>query len=190
VLAIVPVKDLEGAKSRLAPLLAPAERRALALAMLDRVLAACAEADAVHSALVVTPDPSLAVGHDVLVDEGVGHAPAVAAALADPRAAGGALVVMADCPLASAASLDALVEAARPLALVAAQDGGVNAFALRDPRSFAPVLGVPGAATLTVARARAAGLDLAVVDDPLLAFDVDLPEDLVRFEEQRGICAG
>ena len=189
-LAIVPVKGLEGAKSRLAPLLAPAERRALALAMLERVLAACAEADGVDSALVVTPDPSLAAGHDVLVDAGVGHARAVAAALDDPRAARGALVVMADCPLVIASSLDALVEAARPLALVPAEDGGVNALALREPRSFMPVLGVPGAAALNVARARAAGVELAVVDDPLLAFDVDRPEDLVRLEEQLRIPAG
>ena len=38
--AVVPVKDLDGAKQRLAGLLPPTQRRALAAAMLEDVLAA------------------------------------------------------------------------------------------------------------------------------------------------------
>ncbi|MGH3022685.1 MAG: NTP transferase domain-containing protein, partial [Gaiellaceae bacterium] len=133
-LGIVPVKGLDGAKTRLAPRLSGAERAKLVVEMLDRVLAACQEAGAIERTLLVTPDPALARGRaDVLVDGGTGHADALALALADPRAAGGALVVMADCPLVTAEALDALVEAARPLALAPARDGGVNALALRSP---------------------------------------------------------
>ncbi len=176
VLGIVPVKGLDGAKTRLAPRLSEPERARLVVEMLDRVLAACREAGAIDRTLLVTPDRALAHGRaDVLVDAGTGHADALALALADPRAAGGALVVMADCPLATAEALDALAGAARPLALARAHDGGVNALALRSPNGFRPRFGVPAATT--VAEARAAGLEAAVLDDPLLALDVDRPED-------------
>jgi 2-phospho-L-lactate guanylyltransferase (CobY/MobA/RfbA family) len=87
----------------------------------------------------------------------------------------GALVVMADCPLVEPESLDALVAAAWPLSLVPARDGGVNALALRNPAEFRPVFGVP--VEETVARARAAGIEPAILDDEGLSLDVDLPED-------------
>jgi 2-phospho-L-lactate guanylyltransferase len=177
VLAVVPVKGREGAKSRLAPLLPPEERMRLVLEMLERVLRACAAASAIEETLLVTPDPSVAPpGVAVLVDAGTGHADAVAAALADGRARGGVVVVMADCPLVRPESLDALAEAARPFALAPARDGGVNAIALRDPSAFAPRFGV--SAEEMAAAARAAGIEPAVVADPGLALDVDRPEDL------------
>jgi len=185
VLAIVPVQRLERAKSRLAPALGDEARAALVVGMLDVVLEACRTAASVDAVLIVTPDVGLARGAEVLRDDGVGHAAALASALADPRAAGGALIVMADCPLATAASLDALVAAARPVALVAGEDGGLNALALADPALLRPVFGVPDAAALTVARARAAGIEPVVLADPALAFDVDLPADLARVPELR-----
>jgi len=176
VLAIVPFRGPEGAKTRLAAVLPPEERTRLALEMLERVLVACEGASSIRRTLLVTPDPSARrSGVDVLVDEGTGHAAAVALALADSRAQDGAVVVMADCPLVEAESLDALVAAARPLALVPARDGGVNALALRDPAAFRPLFGVP--ATDTVAHARAAGIEPAILEDERLSLDVDRPED-------------
>jgi 2-phospho-L-lactate guanylyltransferase len=183
-LAIVPVKGLDGAKTRLEPLLSSDERGRLVVAMLEDVLDACAESSAVERTLLVTPDPSIApVGVDVLVDEGRGHAPALAQALADPRAAGGAIVVMADCPLVQPESLDALAAAADPIALVASADGGTNALALTDPSLVEPAFGIPRSAAVTVERARSAGFEPAVLDDPLLALDVDRPEDVARFHQ-------
>jgi 2-phospho-L-lactate guanylyltransferase len=179
VLAIVPFKGLDGAKTRLAAVLTSEERARLAAEMLERVLAACADAASIRRTLLVTPDQSMAAdGVDVLVDGGTGHADAVALALADPRARSGALVVMADCPLVEAESLDALVEAARPLALAPAHDGGVNALALRPVDGFVPRFGVPAGTML--AAARAAQLVPAIVRDDRLAFDVDRPADLAR----------
>ena len=193
-LAIVPVKGLNGAKTRLVPLLSPDERAELVRGMLAAVLAACAEGKFVSSTLVVTPEPELApAGVEVLLDPGEGHAAALASALADRRAANGALVVMADCPFATGRSLDRLVAAAAPVALVPALDGGLNALALSSPRLFEPVFGVPDAATRTIERARTAGLEPALVDEPGLAFDVDRPVDLKRFHDgilsRAGACA-
>jgi 2-phospho-L-lactate/phosphoenolpyruvate guanylyltransferase len=194
VLAIVPVKGLNGAKTRLVPLLSPDERAELVRGMLAAVLTACAESESVLSTLVVTPEPELApVGIEVLQDSGHGHAAAVASALADRRAANGALVVMADCPLATGGSLDRLARAAAPVALVPALDGGLNALALSSPSLFEPVFGVPDAALRTVERARVAGIESAVVDEPVLAFDVDRPSDLKRLHRgilsRAGACA-
>jgi 2-phospho-L-lactate guanylyltransferase (CobY/MobA/RfbA family) len=144
--------------------------------MLERVLHACAEAKSIKRTLLVTPDPSVAPeGVEILCDAGTGHADAVALALRDPRTRTGALVVMADCPLVRPASLDALASAAAPVALAPSRDGGVNALALREVNGFVPPFGVPMEETLVAARA--AGLVTAVVDDPLLALDVDRPED-------------
>jgi 2-phospho-L-lactate guanylyltransferase len=180
VLAIVPVKGLDESKSRLAPVLSPTERQTLVLEMLDCVLEACTEAESISAVLVVTPDERIASADDVLIDTGAGHAPAIAQALRDPRAAGGAVVIMGDCPLALPDALDRLAEAAQPVALAPASDGGLNALALRDPLAFEPVFGVPQSARLTAERAQAAGLDALVLDEPLLAFDVDHPADLER----------
>ena len=175
-LAIVPVKGLDGAKTRLAPRLSTDERARLVASMLDRVLTACSRADAIERTLLVTPDRSLKRdGVELLADSGTGHADAVALALADPRAAAGALVVMGDCPLVTARSLDTLAAAARPLALAPARDGGVNALALTHLNGFLPRFGVPLETTL--AEARAAGLDPVIVEDPALALDIDRPED-------------
>jgi 2-phospho-L-lactate guanylyltransferase (CobY/MobA/RfbA family) len=83
---------------------------------------------------------------------------------------------MADCPHVTPQALDALVDAARPVALAPSRDGGVNAVALQDPAVFRPPFGVP--AEITIQRAREAGLEPAILNDPSLAHDVDRPEDL------------
>ena len=55
--AVVPVKDLQHAKQRLAGVLAAAERQALFAAMLEDVLAALAASAGLAGMLVVTRDP-------------------------------------------------------------------------------------------------------------------------------------
>jgi 2-phospho-L-lactate guanylyltransferase len=180
VLAIVPVKGREG-KNRLDGLLQADERARLVEAMLADVLAACGDARSVERTLVVTPEPGLAPeGTEVLVDAGDGHAAALVQALADERAGDGALVVMADCALVTPDALDRLAAAADPVALAPAQDGGVNALALREPVAFRPAWGIRDAAARTVDRAREAGVTVTVVDDPALGFDVDRPVDVWR----------
>ena len=86
-----------------------------------------------------------------------------------------------------AARSTALARAATPVALVPAVDGGLNALALSSPDLFQPVFGVPDAAARTIESARVAGIEPAVVDEPLLAFDVDRPSDLKRLH--RGILS-
>lgn len=180
VLAIVPVNSPSSAKRRLETLLTPRQRADLVRAMLTDVLDACNRARSVDSVLVVTPDPELCpAGVEALIDPGHGHAAAIAAALGR-RPEAGAVVVMADCPLVLPETLDELCDAARPLALCPAQDGGTNALALCPADAIEPVFGVPGGALLNVARAREHGHAAVVIDDPLVALDLDTPEDVRR----------
>ena len=55
--AIVPIKELDGAKQRLASLLSPAQRRALIEVMMGEVLNAVAGARDLVGIIVVTCDP-------------------------------------------------------------------------------------------------------------------------------------
>jgi 2-phospho-L-lactate guanylyltransferase (CobY/MobA/RfbA family) len=147
--------------------------------MLERVLGACAGASSIRRTLLVTPEPAAWSGDiEVLLDSGTGHADAVTLALGDARAREGALVVMADCPLVDPSALDELVSVAQPFALVPADDGGVNAVALRSVNGFRPRFAVP--ADAMIAAARKAGIEPAIVADARLAFDVDRPADLER----------
>lgn len=183
-LAIVPVNSPLAAKRRLESLLTVDQRASLVTAMLADVIAACKRARSIDEVLVVTPDPALVPpGVAILRDRGLGHAEALAQALADPRAAGGALVLMADCPLVRAETLDLLSARARPVALSPAQDGGTNAAALCPPDAVEPAFGVADGARVTIERARRRGFSVAVVDDPLLALDVDEPADAYRVLE-------
>ena len=178
-LAIVPFKGLNGAKTRLAGALSEEDRARLALEMLNRVLEACEGASSIERTLLVTPEPGAAPeGVSVLVDHATGHADAIDLGLAEARPDEAILVVMADCPLTDAHALDALAEAAHPLALVPARDGGVNALALQELARFRPRFGVP--AEEMVAAARAAGLEPTIAHDERLSLDVDRPEDLAH----------
>ena len=56
--AVVPVKEITDAKQRLAAVLSAAQRRELALAMLEDVLAALAGVRELAGMLVVTVDPA------------------------------------------------------------------------------------------------------------------------------------
>jgi len=183
VLAVIPVNSPFSAKRRLEPLLSREQRSELVLAMLADVVGACRTSRSVDEILVVSPNPAVAPeGAGILVDGGHGHAAAVAAALAT-QPAGGVLVVMADCPLVRPEILDVLCDSADPVALCPAQDGGTNALALREPGAVEPAFGEKAGARVVVERARAAGLDPVVVEDELLALDVDRPEDVERVLE-------
>ena len=177
VLAIVPVKDLGGAKTRLAPILSADARARLVLEMLDRVLAACGEADAIARTLLVTPDPSLAPdGVDVLVDAGTrarrrGH-PGARGRRELPTGRSWSWRTAPSSPRSRSTRSPPPRDRwrSRP-----ARDGGVNAVALRTVNGFRPLFGVP--VETMVEAGRAAGLDPVLVDDPALALDVDRPED-------------
>src|SRR5215218_3580406 len=121
------VVPFRSGKTRLA--LPSREREALALEMLEAVVAA---AGAAGRTLLVTDDATLAVrfGVEHVADPGGGQGAAVAAAIARAESLP-VVVVNADLPLATGEDISALAAAAP--ALVAARDGTTNALALTDP---------------------------------------------------------
>ena len=127
--------------------------------------------------LVVTDDPTVVAGHaEVVLDPGGGLGAAVGAGLS--RVTGHALVVNADLPAATDASIRRLADAG--LALVEAPDGTTNALSLPDPSVFAPLYG-PGSA----ARFRAHA-PFATVSIPELEADIDSDADLERLARSLG----
>src|SRR5947207_170667 len=150
----IPMKDLVNAKQRLVSALGAEERRALAAAMLEDVLAAVADAmlDAVW---IVTRDAEAAAiarrfGATVVTEpENRGHTAAVADA--QRRAHGEGVAVFAtipgDVPCVTAAEVDALVSAvpATPgAALAPSRSGlGTNGVAPAPPDALALRFGQP-----------------------------------------------
>jgi 2-phospho-L-lactate/phosphoenolpyruvate guanylyltransferase len=193
---LVPLKALAAAKGRLGPWLSPLERRLLAVAMFEDVVAALQAVTGLEAPVVVSPDREVwrraeAIGCRVVeepaggsgglegsppVDRGSGGLnAALALAAAGFADADGLLVVAADLPLASASSIGRALAAAAaaPVVVVPSHDGdGTNVLAWREPRSFAPRFGPDSAA-------RHLSVPGAVrLDDQRLALDVDTVEDL------------
>jgi 2-phospho-L-lactate/phosphoenolpyruvate guanylyltransferase len=178
---LVPVKALAEAKGRLAPEVGPLQRRLLAIAMFEDVVAALQAVPGLDRPVVVSPDREVWRRADALgcrvVEEPPGAGDlngALAAAAAAATNGSALLVVAADLPLASAAGLERVLAAATaPVAVVPSHDGGgTNVLAWLDPASFAPSFGPASAA-------RHLAVPGAVrVDEPGLALDVDTADDL------------
>jgi 2-phospho-L-lactate guanylyltransferase len=188
IVAAVPVKDLVDAKQRLAAVLTPAERRALARAMLGDVLRALAGAR-LDRVWVVTKDPEAAalagaLGAEPLAEvENRGHTAAVAAAQAAARARGARafLTVPGDVPCVTSDELRALAAGATtaPAAVFTPSRSGrgTNGVALAPPDAMPLRFGEPSFDD-HLAAARGLGLAPRVLPLPGLALDVDAPEDL------------
>jgi 2-phospho-L-lactate guanylyltransferase len=178
---LVPVKALAEAKGRLAPEVGPLQRRLLAIAMFEDVVAALQAVPGLERPVVVSPDREVwrradAMGCRVVEEPpGAGDLNGALSAAAAAATNGSALlVVAADLPLASVAGLERVLAAATaPVAVVPSHDGGgTNVLAWRDPASFAPSFGPASAA-------RHLAVPGAVrVDEPGLALDVDTADDL------------
>jgi 2-phospho-L-lactate guanylyltransferase len=186
--AAVPVKEFVGAKQRLAALLTPQQRQALAAAMLEDVLAALA-ATPLAGIMVNTVDPvatGLARRYGALVvTDGArdGHTGAVMAMarILDAEGRAGMLTVPGDIPRVTSAEIAAVIEARRPapsLTIVPAHDErGSNAMLCSPPTVMTLRFGddsfLPHLAT-----ARALGIEPTIVKLPGIALDIDQPADL------------
>jgi 2-phospho-L-lactate guanylyltransferase len=190
--AVVPIKEFDGAKQRLAPLLSPAHRRALIEVMMGEVLEAVAGAKRLAGILVVTRDPQATalaarLGARV-VTEGArdGHTGSVTAgsALLAREGRGGMMTVPADIPAATADELDAVLAAHKPgpsfTISPAHDDLGSNAVICSPPDSV-PLRFGDNSYFPHLDAARGCGIEPTILRQPGIAMDIDHPVDLAAF---------
>jgi len=195
IVAIVPVRSLSGAKSRLGEPLDPEERADLILAMLRRTVTAALASRSLDGVAVVSQDADLleqarTMGAASLLQESDGLNEGLAETRDSACAEATALLVLpADLPAVSAAAIDRLAEAAgeaasrapdRPVVvLVSDRHGtGTNALLVAPPDTI-PFRFGEGSRAAHAAEAASAGATYVELGGPL-SFDVDTPEDLLE----------
>jgi 2-phospho-L-lactate guanylyltransferase len=192
--AVLPLKDLVKAKSRLSGILAPFERRALMQAMVEDVLTSLALVSELEGVLVVSDDPSAEllahkyglqwVAESRLGRPGLNGSVAAATALLAERGASDFMVLHGDIPLLRPADLRQLLEAyaAADVDVVIAPDlshDGTNIMLLPAAAELPFCYGTASCVAHT-RLAQERGLRVRLVESEFTGLDVDEPEDLLR----------
>ena len=175
---LVPVKRFADAKRRLADAVPPSERAALAREMADAVLRAARPLPVA----VVCDDVDVADwarGHGALVvwEPGRGLNGAVEAGVDELGALGVARVVVAHGDLPYASRLADLAPGSGVVLVPDRRRDGTNVAVVPAHAGFRFSYG-PGSFDRHLEEAGRLGLAVSIVEDPLLAFDVDWPADL------------
>jgi 2-phospho-L-lactate guanylyltransferase len=192
--AVVPVKETATAKQRLAAALSQPLRTALALAMLEDVLAALAGARGLAGITVLTVDETaqhLAQRYGATISTDTcrdGHTAAVMTAAHRLARTGDAmLTIPGDVPLVTSAEiervLDAHLSGSRFVIVPARDERGSNAI-LAAPADAVPLRFGEDSFFPHLAAARACGIEPAVLPLPGIGLDIDTPEDLAAFLAQ------
>ncbi|MCX2981857.1 2-phospho-L-lactate guanylyltransferase [Halieaceae bacterium IMCC14734] len=192
--AVLPLKDLVKAKSRLSGVLAPFERRVLMQAMVEDVLTALASVAELEGVLVVSDDPSAEllahkyglewVAEARLGAPGLNGSVAAATAMLAERGVTDFMVLHGDIPLLCAADLQQLlaVYASSDTDIVIAPDlnrDGTNIMVLPAAAELPFCYGQASCAAHT-RLAEERGLSVRLVESERTGLDVDEPEDLLR----------
>jgi 2-phospho-L-lactate guanylyltransferase len=197
----VPVKSLERSKSRLAGWLSPLERGALTLAMLEDVLDV-AQATAGWEVWVISPDETvLEVAARRRARAVVEARPGLTAAVRQVEALAVAegvqalAVLAADLPLLTPQALSAALRTLGSVVIGRSAREGTSLLLRRPPRAIPARFG-EDSFRRHLELARAKGLPVSVVERPELAFDLDLPSDILtlladgRRGRTREVCLG
>jgi len=207
VVALVPIRGLEGAKARLGEALDAEERRALVERLLDDTVAAALETPGVVAVAVVSPDPEALARAERLGAHGIpqgggglNEGLAEGRAWAEEAGADAVLVVPGDLPAVTGAELARVVGGARALAASEAAGGnaagsataalvalvtdqartGTNVLLVVPPRAI-PFRFGEGSRAAHAEAARRAGATYLEIGGPL-ALDLDTPDDLLAAE--------
>jgi len=189
--ALIPLKRLTLAKSRLAGVLSPAERRQLALAMASHVIEVVSRQ--VDEAILLATEPVAAFSHiPLMLDaaDGLNDSLQRAAQELNARPGDGLLVVFADLPLLEPADVTALIAAsAGGLAIAPDRLGvGVNAVGYRQPLDLQFCFG-PDSRRRFEAEARRLGRAPMLVERSGLGLDIDDETSLSIYQRLLGLPA-
>ena len=190
IVAVVPVGELERAKSRLGEVLDAEERRDLVIALLQRTLAATRDTPRIAQTLVVTPDDEVtsiarAAGARVIrqTDRGLNHGLDDARRAAVDDGATALLVLPADLPGVTPPAIEAVLttlddERTPLVAIVPDRHGrGTNSLLLSPPGVIDFAFGGDSRVAHRHA-ADAASTRVVELGGPM-SLDVDTPEDLL-----------
>ncbi len=192
---LVPVKNLDGVKQRLASVLDPGERRRLVRTMLADVASALAPLTPVAPVILVSGDPwarqfARRQGWEILVESAqASKSDSVdwASGILQGRGFTAVLRLPGDIPLIRADDVRLLIEPrseASGAVIVPSADGtGTNAL-LRSPPGLFPSRFGPGSFRLHRAEAKQRGVTCKVVHNSRIALDLDTPADLIEFVRQ------
>jgi 2-phospho-L-lactate guanylyltransferase len=183
--ALVPLKRLDYAKTRLASVLDPATRVRVMRALLDHTLAQVKASPSIRSVTLVS---SAAEAQSIAAEHGVAHFDdrglpwndALAAAIAEAVGGDAVAIVSADVPLLTVDDVERFVAGLTEQGAVIARatDAGTNGVAMRPAGGMPTTFGVKGSAARHAELAEGSGLTPVVVDIPGLAHDLDTAEDL------------
>ncbi|MDE2820638.1 MAG: 2-phospho-L-lactate guanylyltransferase [Chloroflexota bacterium] len=193
--AIVPVKPLKNAKSRLSAVLSPEQRYELAGAMFRHVLSVLGTVPEVSGALVISRDTkALAIAREMgaktIQESAISDLnPALmrATMILKSWRVDAVLILPADLPFVHADDIQALIELGRNRSIVIATDhngDGTNALLARPPGLIQFDYG-PGSYQRHIASAQGAGLEVMTYHSDRLASDIDVPADLERYRRMR-----
>lgn len=196
--ALVPLKNLAEAKSRLAPAADAETRRSLVLAMAEDVLSTLAGVRAIDRIVLVSNEPEagsllrpdgrpLERSHAIEVfysadQEGLNRELEQAAAYAASQGAERALILHADLPWLEQAAVERFIAQCPEAGTCLARDRigtGTNAVLAPLPLPIPLVFGVESLPKFRV-EAEARNVKIEIFDDPALAQDIDRPEDFER----------
>jgi 2-phospho-L-lactate guanylyltransferase len=182
--AVIPVKRLSEAKSRLSSRLSAHERALLVTALLRRTIRVLNQIEAIDRIGVATEERELVESfHEVdwLPDTGgLNPSLAHAASWATSMHARSVLMLPCDLPLLDGSDVRALLVAggtAPNITIAPTQDGGTGAILLTPPGVIAPAFG-PDSFRRHVEDARAARISLHTVVRQGFSRDLDSTEDL------------
>ena len=187
--AVIPAKNLDGVKQRLAPVLAEEERRALFQTMLMDVLGAVTAVSELAGVMVVTGDAAVAARArearaEVLHESAnQGHTAAVTAGARHLLAQGadGLLTVPGDLPLVTPEEIRRVLAAhgpGRAITIVPAHDRrGSNCIVCSPPDALPFAFGDDSFGPHLDA-ARRAGITPTILPIPGIGLDIDGPTDL------------
>ncbi|MHA1358865.1 MAG: 2-phospho-L-lactate guanylyltransferase [Candidatus Helarchaeota archaeon] len=195
---IIPIKSLVNSKKRLESFLAPADRRALVLALLKDVLTAVTRSKFTDGILLVTPDTeiieiikkwNISKLQFLLETKELGTNEAVQFAInwCLKRPITSILIIPADLPLISPENVDDLIQlGANNYSIIIApsqRKDGTNAFYQRPP-NLIPVWYGDNSYQKNLATISNHNLQFKIIENPAFALDIDLKIDLIEYQKK------
>lgn len=193
--AIVPVKPLKYAKSRLSAVLSSEQRYELAGAMFRHVLSVVSTVPEVSGVLVISRDTkALAIAREMgaktIQESAISDLnPALmrATMIVKSWRVDGVLILPADLPFVHADDIQGLIKLGKHGSIVIATDhngDGTNALLVRPPGLIQFDYG-PGSYQRHIRSAKGAGIEVRTYHSARLASDIDVPADLNLYRRMR-----